>query len=56
MQEMQETQVQSLGQGRFLRVGNDTLLHYFCLEESMGREAWWAIVHGAAKSWTQLYY
>ena len=20
----------------------------------MGREAWWAIVHGVAKSWTQL--
>ena len=29
-------------------------LQYFCLENSMGREAWRATVHGAAKSWTQL--
>ena len=27
---------------------------YSCLEKSMGRGAWWATVHGAAKSWTQL--
>ena len=29
-------------------------LQYFCLENSMHRRAWWAAVHGAAKSWTQL--
>ena len=27
---------------------------YSCLENSMGREAWRAIVHGAEKSWTRL--
>ena len=25
-------------------------LQYSCLENSMGKGAWWAIVHGAAKS------
>ena len=39
--------------GRFPGVGNGTLWDY-CLENSMGREAWWAIVHGAAKSRAQL--
>ena len=34
--------------------GNGYLLQYSCLENSMDREAWWAIVHGGAKSWTQL--
>ena len=29
-------------------------LQYSCLENSMGRGAWWARVHGVAKSWTQL--
>ena len=28
-------------------------LQYFCLENSMDREAWWTRVHGVAKSWTQ---
>ena len=27
-------------------------LQYSCLENPMDREAWWAIVHGVAKSWT----
>ena len=31
--------------------GNDDLLHYSCLENSMDRGAWEATVHGAAKSW-----
>ena len=30
------------------------LLQYFCLENSMGRRAWQAIVHGITKSLTQL--
>ena len=35
-------------------VRNDYLLQCSCLEDSMDREAWWATVPGAAKSWTQL--
>ena len=29
-------------------------LQYSCLENSLDRGAWWAIVHGVAKSQTQL--
>ena len=29
-------------------------LQYCCLENSMDRGAWWAIVHGVTRSWTQL--
>ena len=29
-------------------------LQYSCLENLMDRGAWWAMVHGVAKSWTQL--
>ena len=31
---------------------NGNLLQYSCLENSMGSGAWWAAVHGAAKSRT----
>ena len=31
-----------------------TPLQYSCLENSMDRGAWWATVHGAANSQTQL--
>ena len=34
--------------------GNDNPLQYSCLENPMDRGAWWAAVHGVAKSWTQL--
>ena len=34
--------------------GNGTPLQYSCLENPMDGEAWWAAVHGIAKSWTQL--
>ena len=34
--------------------GNGNPLQYSCLENTMDRGAWWAIVHGVAKSWTQL--
>ena len=34
--------------------GNGNPLQYFCLENFVDREAWWATVHGVAKSWTQL--
>ena len=32
---------------------NGNPLHFSCLENSMDREAWWAIVHRVAKSRTQ---
>ena len=31
--------------------GNGNPFHYFCLEKSMDRGTWWAIVHGVTKSW-----
>ena len=36
------------------RKGNGTPLWYSCLENPMGGGAWWAAVHGVAKSWTRL--
>ena len=32
--------------------GNGNPLQYSCLENSMDGGAWWATVHGVAKSWT----
>ena len=29
-------------------------LHYSCLENTMDRGAWWALVYKVIKSWTQL--
>ena len=34
--------------------GNVNPLQYSCLENPMDRGAWWAAVHGVAKSQTQL--
>ena len=42
------------GSGRSPGGGHGNLLQYSYLENSMDRGAWWATVHGAAKSWTQL--
>ena len=42
------------GLGRSPEVKNGNLLQYSCLEHSMNRGVWWAIVHGASKSQTQL--
>ena len=39
-----------LGSGRSSGEGNDYLLQYSCLENPIGREAWWAIVHGVAET------
>ena len=34
--------------------GNGTPLQYFCLENPMDGGAWWAAVHGVARSQTQM--
>ena len=39
-----------LGLRRFPGRGNGNLFQYSCLENPMDREAWQAIVHGAAES------
>ena len=39
---------------KYFGEGNGTPLHYSCLETPMDGGAWWAAVHGVAKSWTQL--
>ena len=38
--------------GRCPGEGNGNPLQYSCLENAMDRRAWWATVHGVAKSWT----
>ena len=40
------------GSGRSSGEGNGNPLQYSCLENPMNREAWWATVHGVAKSRT----
>jgi len=40
--------------GRSPGKGNGSPLQYSFLENSMDRGAWWATVHGTAKSWTRL--
>ena len=42
------------GSGRPLGEGNGNTLQYSCLENPMYREAWWATVHGVAKSQKRL--
>ena len=42
------------GLGRSPGEGNGSLLQYSHLENPMDRGAWWATVHGVAKSWTRL--
>ena len=42
------------GLGRSHEEWNGYPLHYSCLGNLMGRGAWWAIIHGVAKSWTWL--
>ena len=43
-----------LGLGRFPGEGNGNPLQYSCLENPMDGGAWWATVHGVAKSRTWL--
>ena len=42
------------GSGRSPGDGNGDPLQFPCLENPMDRRAWWAAVHGVAKSWIQL--
>ena len=42
------------GSGRSPGEGNGNKLWYPCQENLMDREAWWAAVHGVAKSLPQL--
>ena len=42
------------GSGRSPGEGNGNPLQYFCLENPMDGGAWWATVHGVAKSQTRL--
>ena len=42
------------GLGRSPGGGNGNPLQYSCLENSMGRGAWWALVHGVEDSWARL--
>ena len=42
------------GSGRSPGEGNGNPLQYSCLENSMDGGAWWATVHGIAKSQTRL--
>ena len=43
-----------LGSGRSPREGNGYPLQCSCVENYIDRGAWWAIVHGVAKSQTRL--
>ena len=51
---MPETRVRSLGREHPPGEGNGNPLQYSCLENPMDGGAWWATVHGVAKSGTQL--
>ena len=46
--------VQFLGQEDPLEKGDGNPLQYSYLENSIDREAWWATIHGIAKSQIQL--
>ena len=51
---MLETRVQSLGREDPLEKEMGNPFQYSCLENPIDRGAWWATVHGLAKSWTRL--
>ena len=42
------------GSGRSCGEGNGNPIQHPCLENPMDRRAWYATVHGVAKSWTRL--
>ena len=39
------------GLGRFPGEGSGSPFQYSCLESSMDRGDWWALIHGVTKSW-----
>ena len=43
-----------LGSGKSPGEGIGNPLQYFCLKNPMDSGAWWATIHGVAKSWTRL--
>ena len=49
-----ETWVRSLGWEESPAAENSNPFQDSCLENPMDRGAWWALVHGVAKSWTRL--
>ena len=51
---MWETWVRSLGWEDSPGEGNGNTRQYSCLENPMDGGAWWATIHGVAKSGTQL--
>ena len=51
---MQETLVLIPGLEKAPGEGNGNPLQYCCLENPVDRAAWWAAVHGVAKSLTRL--
>ena len=51
---MWETWVQSLGWEDPLQKGTSGVFPYSCLENPVGRGAWWVTVQGVEKSWTWL--
>ena len=54
MQEMSRDAGSVPGLGRSPGEGNGNPLQYSCLENPMDGGAWWATVHGVAKSQIQL--
>ena len=54
LQEVQQTQIRSLGREDSPGEGNGNPLQYSCLENATDRGAWRASVHGVTKSRTQL--
>ena len=46
--------VQSMGWENSPVEGSGNPLRYSCLENSTGRGAWWATIHGVAKNQTRL--
>ena len=51
---MLETRVRSVGQKDSPGEGSIYPFKYCCLGKPRNRGAWWATVHGVAKSWTRL--